>query len=49
MKFNNVIYLSKIFREVRIMSERLSNWRFILLWLIPFIWVMSTLISAIKG
>ena len=49
MKLNSVIYLSRILKEVRIMGERLSNWRFILLWLIPFIWVVSTLISAIKG
>lgn len=49
MKRLSVVYLSRILKEVRIMSERLPNWRFILLWILPFIWVIADLITAIKG
>lgn len=31
------------------MAEKLSNWRFLLLWLIAFIWVIAELITAIKA
>lgn len=40
-------YFSKIIKEIRIMSERLSAWRFLLIWLIPFLYVLPSVIDAI--
>ncbi|EEB44791.1 hypothetical protein PROVALCAL_03179 [Providencia alcalifaciens DSM 30120] len=44
-----VIDFSKLIRELRLMIKQLPNWKFLLIWLIPFIWGISQLIIAIKG
>lgn len=31
------------------MIEQLPNWKFLLVWAIPFLWGVSQLITAIKG
>lgn len=31
------------------MIKQLPNWKFFLVWVIPFLWVVSQLIIAIKG
>uniref|UniRef100_UPI003A94A6E1 hypothetical protein n=1 Tax=Salmonella enterica TaxID=28901 RepID=UPI003A94A6E1 len=44
-----VIDISKLIRELRLMIKQLPNWKFLLVWAIPFLWVVSQLITAIKG
>ncbi|EFI6241697.1 hypothetical protein GY501_004722 [Escherichia coli] len=44
-----LIDFSKLIRELRLMISQLPNWKFLLVWSIPFLWVVSQLIVAIKG
>lgn len=44
-----LIDFSKLIRELRLMTGQLPNWKFLLVWSIPFLWVVSQLITAIKG
>jgi hypothetical protein len=50
-----VVNLSKILKEFRLMGEKLSNWKFLLIWLLalvassaPFLYGVARLIEAIK-
>ncbi|EJF8078653.1 hypothetical protein V9O17_005400 [Escherichia coli] len=44
-----LIDFSKLIRELRLMISQLPNWKFLLVWLIPFLWGVARLITAIKG
>ncbi|EFI9294485.1 hypothetical protein G3S67_005022 [Escherichia coli] len=44
-----LIDFSKLIRELRLMISQLPNWKFLLVWSIPFLWGVSQLIVAIKG
>ena len=50
-----MIDLSKILKEFRLMGEKLSNWKFILIWLLalivssaPFMYGLARLIDVVK-
>ena len=44
----HVIDLSKLIRELRAMGEKLPNWKFFLIWMVFFLFGISSVISAVK-
>ncbi len=44
-----MVDFSKLIRELRLMIKQLPDWKFLLIWAIPFLWVVARLITAIKG
>ncbi|WP_221413638.1 MULTISPECIES: hypothetical protein, partial [unclassified Cronobacter] len=48
-KGEHVVDFSKLIRELRLMIKQFPDRKFFLIWVIPFIWVVSQLITAIKG
>ena len=43
-----VIDFSKLIRELRVMGEKLPNWKFLLIWAVFFLFGLSSLISAVR-
>ncbi|PJC87824.1 hypothetical protein CSW98_01485 [Vibrio sp. HA2012] len=41
-------YFIKLIQEIRIMSEKLVNWRFILIWMVFFAFGLSSVITAVS-
>ncbi|EKN5979311.1 hypothetical protein DVQ93_08050 [Yersinia enterocolitica] len=40
--------ISKLIRELRIMGEKITDWRFLLIWTVFFLFGLSSLIQAIR-
>ncbi|EKN4689900.1 hypothetical protein JE944_003461 [Yersinia ruckeri] len=40
--------ISKLIRELRIMGEKITDWRFLLIWAVFFLFGLSSLILAIR-
>ncbi|EEV5815825.1 hypothetical protein GP979_04805 [Escherichia coli] len=43
-----MINFSKLIRELRVMGEKLPNWKFFLIWAVFFLFGLSSVISAIR-
>ncbi|EEB2907451.1 hypothetical protein FVC98_17280 [Salmonella enterica] len=43
-----MIDFSKLIMELRVMGEKLPNWKFLLIWFVFFLFGLSILIGAVR-
>ncbi|ECW0134804.1 hypothetical protein F3E84_13160 [Salmonella enterica subsp. enterica] len=43
-----MIDFSKLIMKLRVMGEKLPNWKFLLIWIVFFLFGLSSLIGAVR-